>query len=115
MESTAGGDLFDSLPDQCPGCGVKDTPAEDGPSRLMFIWVWRIDSYLCLTCNGSYSTWIGTNWAPEIIESTGLDLRATNKPKCVKNVERIAAGEEPDYKSWQFNNPMGMGYCPPVS
>ena len=115
MESIAGGDLFDSLPDQCPGCGEWDTPAESGPSRLMFLWMEQLGSYLCFQCKDNYSKWISTTWAPEVVASTELDLRETNKPKCVKNVEAIAKGWEPDYKPWtSYRNPVGIGYTPPV-
>jgi hypothetical protein len=115
VENIAGGDLFDSLPDQCPGCGQWDTPAQDGPSKLMILWIPALSAYLCLACKDNWAKWVGTNWAPEIVKSTGLDLRATNKPKCVKNIEALAEGNAPDYTSWQTsNNVMGMGYCPPV-
>lgn len=112
----AGGALFDALPDQCPGCGSFDQPLEDGPSSLMVLWMPQLNTYLCLACKDNWAKWAGTNWAPEIVKSTGLDLRATNKPRCVKNIELIAAGQAPDYSSWRTgnNNPMGLlGYCPP--
>lgn len=113
MENIAG-DLFDSLPDQCPGCGQWDTPAENGPSRLMVLWIPMLGAYLCLGCKDNWAKWVGTDWAPEIVKSTGLDLRATNKPKCVKNVEALASGETPNYESWtqQSHNVMNPMGCP---
>ena len=112
----SGGAIFDDLPSQCPGCGAMDSPAENGPSKLMFLWMEHLNSYLCFGCKDNYTKWVSTNWADEIVKSTGLDLRETNKPKCVRNVEAIAAGEEPQYEKYvqQMNNAMGLGCYPPV-
>jgi hypothetical protein len=65
----------------------------------MFIWAWQISSYLCLTCNGNYTMWIGRDWSDETVNG-GLSIRDLNKPKCIKNIEAIAKGGEPDYKLW---------------
>jgi hypothetical protein len=115
MTSMAG-ELFDGLPTQCPGCGADDGPAEDGPSKLMFIWAWQLGIYLCLNCNNNYAIWLGTNWTTEL-DKDGNSVNAADlhKPKCLQNVEAIRRGGDPDYSQWHSaNNAMGMGYRPPV-
>jgi hypothetical protein len=116
MTSIAG-ELFDNLPDQCPGCGAADTPAEDGPSKLMFLWVWQLGVYLCNTCNNSYGTWLGTNWTTELDKDGNTVSQADlHKPKCLQNIEAINREADPDYSSWRTGNvmnPMGAGYYSP--
>lgn len=104
---------FDDLPANCPGCGAADAPhppsmATDsgGPSKLMFVWAWMINSYLCMTCNGAYTQWLGRDYDPtEMSSIAGLTVQEAAKPSCVKNVERIKAGEEPEYPNVP-KNPM---------
>lgn len=108
MTSDAG-ELFDELPKMCPGCGMEDGPLEDGPSKLMLLWQYALGSYICLQCNQGYTGWAGCNYpTPED--------KARSKPQAVRNIESIAAGEEPNYAPWRSGNTnaMGMGYCPPV-
>jgi hypothetical protein len=114
MTSIADG-LWDDLPNQCPGCGQVDTPAQDGPSKLMILWVWQLSTYLCLACKDGYATWLGTNWTTELDKDGNTVNQADlHKPKCLQNIEAIQRGAEPEYKSWaNTGNPMGMGYCPP--
>lgn len=99
------GDLFDDLPKVCPGCGEYDCPAENGPSKLMLFWQWRLSTYLCTSCNRNYTEWIGKQWLDE-------ENIERNKPKCIRNIEAIAKGEPPDYKPWVYANPMGTAQQP---
>src|ERR1700733_12546405 len=104
---TSAGELFDGRPKQCPGCGGIDAPsAEGGPSRLMLIWAWRLCTYLCHNCNSSYTSWLGTNWTI-VLDKNGdpVDQAETHKPKCLKNIEAIQRGAEPDYKGWIPTSP----------
>jgi hypothetical protein len=106
MENIAG-DLFDSLPEQCPGCGKLDSKAEDGPSKLMFLWQPLLSTYLCIDCNRSYTEWFGKNWT-----GTAAEYRESAKPKAVVNIEKIKAGQEPDYSQWSYNSPMNVNQHP---
>jgi transposase-like protein len=120
MTSIAG-EIFDSLPDHCPGCGLLDKPIESGPSNLMLIWQWMIDSYICIDCNRNYTAWAGTNWKPEMSKDKNgklVTLAELNKPSCLKNIEAIAKGEKPKYADWindmnRPNHPGMPGMGPP--
>ena len=116
MESTLAGDLFDNLPEHCPGCGVKDSSdGVDGPSRLMFLWQYMINSYICIDCNRNYTTWAGTNWPHETVKNADgvmVTLEENSKPLCLKNIEAIARGDEPKYQSWVYDNPMNVHQHP---
>jgi hypothetical protein len=104
MENIAG-DLFDSLPEQCPGCGKLDSKAEDGPSKLMLLWQPLLSAYLCIDCNRSYTEWLGKNWFD-------VQYRENAKPKAVKNIERMKNGQKPDYSQWTYNSPMNVNQHP---
>lgn len=101
MKNT-GAEIYDEMPDRCPGCGKFDTPLADGPSSLMLLWSPLLDSYICIDCNRTYTEWV--NWAPE--------YRERNKPLTITNIEKVVAGEEPSYSHWASNPPMGAGYIP---
>lgn len=101
-----GAEIFDDLPDRCPGCGKFDTPMGTGPSSLMLLWQSILNSYICIDCNRAWTEWTGKNWEPE--------YRERNKPITITNIEKIALGKEPDYSHWSFENPRSMrGIHPP--
>jgi hypothetical protein len=85
---------FDETPKQCPGCGVRDTPAEDGPSYRMIAWCAPAGYYLCIDCRGNWAMW-------DSKQTIFSDTDENYAPAVVVNLGKIAKGETPNYdRKW---------------
>ena len=82
--------FYDETPKQCPGCGTADTPAWDGPSYLMILWVQPANSYLCIDCRHNWSTFVSR-------QAAGCKYPDDSTPLVMKNLELLAKGDTPRY------------------